>query len=64
MARDRRSDDAGRAVIGSDERDRRWQRTEEPTWRRALNGIGSVVVMAIVVVLVGLALSWLATLVL
>lgn len=64
MARDRRADDAGRAVIGPRERDRRWQRTEEPTWRRALNGIGSVVVMAIVVVLVGLALSWLATLVL
>jgi len=37
---------------------------EHPTWVRALNGIGWVVAMAIVVALVGLALSWLATIVL
>lgn len=41
------------------------RRTEEhPTWLRALNGIGWVVVMAIVVAVVGLVLSWLATIVL
>lgn len=41
------------------------RRTEEhPTWLRALNGIGWVAAMAIVVAVVGIALSWLATIVL
>lgn len=37
---------------------------QHPTWLRALNGIGWVVAMAIAVTVVGLALSWLATIVL
>lgn len=37
---------------------------EHPTWLRALNGIGWVAVMGIVVAVVGIALSWLATIVL
>lgn len=41
------------------------RRTEEhPTWLRALNGIGWVAAMAIVVAAAGIALSWLATIVL
>ena len=65
MAADGRRTDAGREGRGPRSGGKAWERPDEaPTWRRALNGIGWVVAMAVVVALVGLALSWLATLVL
>lgn len=37
---------------------------DTPLWRRAANGIGWVVAMAVVVAVVGIVLAWLATIVL
>ena len=66
MADDRRRAAPGRGAQGrQSSRGGPARRTEEhPTWLRALNGIGWVVAMAVAVAIVGLALSWLATIVL